>query len=86
MKKKFCAERNKVVHAKVCLGCGNLRELQLQQEGLERKVWDCEHLFLKSVFVGPATDQWIRKSERDNLPVGEMRKYQYTHGDMEFYL
>ena len=79
MKKKFCGLYNKVVYAEKCLECGKLQEVDGELEAI---LWDCEHLFLKSVYVGPTTDQEIRKADRDNMPVGAMRKYQYTEFDM----
>ena len=77
MNKKYCNLYGKVVHGEKCLECGNLTQSVGQPRGIQERVWDCKHLFIKKVFTP-------RRNTHDGveLPLGFMQKYTYNESDM----
>jgi hypothetical protein len=87
MRRKFCKRDEKCVHLRVCLDCGDLTE-RLTKPGDDptvvfsdtQKVLDCEALYSKTTFKGPASDD-----RRDGRGVGDLVKTQYNASDADFY-
>jgi hypothetical protein len=85
MRKKYCTLKGKAVYAGICLDCGRLGEAQSGK--LEEKIWDCEHLFEKLVFVGATTSsrrRWLLGVE-EKLALGKMVKYSYPEYEIRNY-
>ncbi|OGW53634.1 MAG: hypothetical protein A2Y81_06540 [Nitrospirae bacterium RBG_13_43_8] len=86
MRQKYCELLGKVIYAKRCLECGNLKEVG-DVETKEAR-WYCEHLFEKVTFIGPHTNKWRKRFGQDSehLPVGGMEKYRYVESEIKAYL